>query len=84
MCVTIEQVCSDYYKLQMMTVRSTVGYEGQMRAQNDGELKGYKVVIKVLWRYQYRNVVGMISTLLDHNSTTVIITNFTSSLLPIQ
>ena len=47
-CVMIVQMYSDYYELQMVTVRSTVGYEGQIRAQNDGELKGYKAVIKVL------------------------------------
>ena len=47
-CVMIVQMYSDYYELQMVTVRSTVGYEGQIRAQNDGELKGYKAVIEVL------------------------------------
>ena len=44
----IAQMYSDYYELQKITVRDTVGYEGQIRAQNDGELKGYKAVIKVL------------------------------------
>ena len=44
----IAQMYSDYYELQKITVRDTVGYEGQIRAQNDGELKGYKAVVKVL------------------------------------
>ena len=48
-CVMIAQVYSDYYKLQTITVGSTVGYEGQIRAQNDGELKGCKAVTIVLW-----------------------------------
>ena len=50
-CVMIAQMYSDYYELQMITVRSTVRYEGQIRAQIDGELKGYKAVIKVLWSH---------------------------------
>lgn len=47
-CVMIAQMYSDYYKLQKITVRDTVGYEGQIRAQNDGELKGYKAITKNL------------------------------------
>ena len=47
-CVMIAQMYSDYYELQKITVRDTVGYEGQIRAQNDGELKGYKAITKVL------------------------------------
>ena len=47
-CVMIAQMYSDYYELQKITVRDTVGYEGQIRAQNDGELKCYKAVVKVL------------------------------------
>ena len=47
-CVMIAQMYSDYYELQKITVRDTVGYEGQIRAQNDGELKCYKAVTKVL------------------------------------
>ena len=47
-CVMIAQMYSDYYELQKITVRDTVGCEGQIRAQNDGELKGYKAVVKVL------------------------------------
>ena len=46
--VMIVQMYSDYYELQKITVRDTVGYEGQIRTQNDGELKGYKAVVKVL------------------------------------
>ena len=47
-CVMIAQMYSDYYELQKITVRDTVGHEGQIRAQNDGELKGYNAVVKVL------------------------------------
>ena len=47
-CVMIAQMYSDYYELQKITVRDTVGYEGQIRVQNDGELKGYKAITKVL------------------------------------
>ena len=67
-CVMIVQMYSDYYELQKITVRDTVGYEGQIRAQNDGELKGYKAVVKVLWWYQYHRVIRTVNTLL-HDET---------------
>ena len=68
MCVTIEQVYSDYYKLQMVTVMAHEGFEGQLRAQINEEFKGYKAVVKVLWWYQYHRVIRTVNTLL-HDET---------------
>ena len=42
------QKCSEYYELYEIITTDIVMCEGHMRVQNDGGLKGYKAMIKVL------------------------------------
>ena len=48
-----------------VTVMAHEGFEGQLRAQINEEFKGYKAVVKVLWRHQYRRAIRTVNTLLD-------------------